>query len=120
MSPYGYYQSAWSSPRPRPNYHAQSIHQTIALNNSLNTEAQAKIDAKEPNVDIWDDGVLERKMSELKVAPTDDKKRLSKVSEKGPLNEARQSVSSLSPNGNSDRPAKQSRLSSFRKSIGIK
>ncbi|KAK4705064.1 hypothetical protein P7C70_g1143, partial [Phenoliferia sp. Uapishka_3] len=39
---------------PTPNYHEQNIHGTIDLNNKLNKEAQAAIDAMEPKVGIWD------------------------------------------------------------------
>jgi hypothetical protein len=135
MSPYGYYRSAWGGQqRPQPGYHAQSIHQTIALNNSLNAEAQASIDAREPKVNIWDDGTLNAAMSQLSIAAANDKKRPIKAfakkfpNEKQPIkgsdeeysDETRQSGASSSANGNAEKPAKPSRLSSFRKSIGIK
>ena len=83
MSPYGYYQSAWGGQqRPQPGYHAQSIHQTIALNNSLNAEAQASVDAREPRVNIWDDGALDAAMSQLNIAAANNKKRPIKASDK--------------------------------------
>lgn len=72
MSPYGWYQSAWALQRPQPSYHSQSIHQTIALNNKLNQEAQASIDAREPKVNIWDDGALDGTMSPLSIAASND------------------------------------------------
>jgi hypothetical protein len=135
VSPYGYYKSPWGGvQRPQPGYHAQSIHQTIALNNSLNTEAQASIDAKEPRVNIWDDGALGAAMSQLNIGAANDKKRLSKVSDRkytydNPPVEAsdeaadveearRQSLARSSTNASGEKSG--SRLSSFRKSIGIK
>ncbi|KIW90056.1 uncharacterized protein Z519_09487 [Cladophialophora bantiana CBS 173.52] len=97
VSPYGYYaQSNWGVSRPQPKYHAQSIHQTIALNNRLNAEAQANIDAAEPKVDIWNEG--------------DEKDS----------NDTRQEGASSSANGSAAKPAKISRLASFRQSFGIK
>lgn len=39
---------------PRPEYHIQSLHQTIKLNNRLNGEAQAAVDALEPKTNIWE------------------------------------------------------------------
>jgi len=134
VSPYGY-QSAWrGQQRPQPGYHAQSIRQTIALNNSLNVEAQAIIDAKGPKVNIWDDGALDVLTSQLSIAAANDKKRTIKTSdskfpgEKQPIqgsdekhsDETRQGVASSSTNGNAEKPVKSSRLSSLRKSIGIK
>jgi hypothetical protein len=149
VSPYGYYRSAWGGQqRPQPGYHAQSIHQTIALNNSLNAEAQASVDAREPRVNIWDDGALDAAMSQLNIAAANNKKRPIKASDKKlpekkqPINasdqklpdkkqpikesdgkyldETRQSVASSFANGKEEKPAKSSRLSSVRKSIGIK
>jgi len=131
VSPYGYYQSAWGGlQRPQPGYHAQSIHQTITLNNSLNAEAQASIDAREPKVNIWDDGALDAAMSQLSITTANEQKRSIKASDKnfpdekqpleGSSDETRQSVASSSANGNAEKPAKASRLSSFRKSVGIK
>jgi hypothetical protein len=149
VSPYGYYRSAWGGQqRPHPGYHAQSIHQTIALNNSLNAEAQASVDAREPRVNIWDDGALDAAMSQLNIAAANNKKRPIKASDKKlpdkkqPINasdqklldkkqpikesdgkyldETRQSVASSFANGKEEKPAKSSRLSSVRKSIGIK
>ncbi len=55
----------WAPPRPVPSFHAQWIYQTIALNNQLNREAQAKIDAKEPMHNIWEDDTLAASMSGL-------------------------------------------------------
>jgi hypothetical protein len=48
------YTGSWSG-YPNANSHATWITQTIALNNKLNAQAQANIDAKEPKVSIWDD-----------------------------------------------------------------
>lgn len=122
MSPYGYNQfvSSWTLARPQPSAHAQSIHQTISLNNTLNHEAQAKIDAQEPKHGIWDDDALEAAMSKISLG--DKKSRVEKTSngspnEKYPL-EKRQS---LTPSvGTAVDSSKKSKLTSFRRSIGIK
>jgi hypothetical protein len=108
----------WGMPsRPIPGYHAQSIHQTIDLNNSLNREAQANIDAKEPKHSIWNDDPVETAMSKLSV--TDSKRPLDrKLSVNGSPKE-QNSDAPLPSNGDAARP-KPSKLSSFRKSIGIK
>ena len=135
MSPYGYNQSSWGGQqRPQPGYHAQSIHQTIALNKGLNNEAQASIDAREPKVNIWDDGALNVAMSRLSIAAPNDKERPIKPSDekfqdkKQPIqgsdeknsDEMQESAASSKANENARKPAKSFGLSSFRKSIGIK
>ncbi|RKO83001.1 hypothetical protein BDK51DRAFT_34248, partial [Blyttiomyces helicus] len=59
VSPYGPEESRpggyWEVQRPTPEYHAQSVHETIALNEKLNREAQAAVDKMEPK-SIWNDG----------------------------------------------------------------
>lgn len=118
VSPYGYYQSSWGVQRPRPGYHAQSINQTIALNNSLNHEAQANIDAKEPKINIWDDEALDAAMSRVSITASDDKKRPINASDKTPSDE--QKLSTSSGGRIAEKSTKVSRLSSFRQSIGMK
>lgn len=117
VSPFGYVQQ-WRPIAPRPSYHAKSIHQTINLNNSLNKEAQAKVDAKEPKHDIWAEDQLDAAMSSLSVR--DGKKSIS--GEKGnasiDLGSKRDSVSRSQ--SVSVAKSKPSRLASFRKSIGLK
>ena len=121
VSPYGYYQSAWRGPgKPQPGYHAQSIHQTIALNNRLNAEAQAKIDAREPKVNIWDEEALDTAISQLSLSSTNEKKPSIKASDEKAQAEGRQPVPAPSVTATSGKPAKPSKLASFRKSIGIK
>ena len=122
MSPYGYSYNrfSWGQQRPQPGYHAQSIHQTISLNNSLNREAQANIDAKEPQVNIWDDGALDAALSRLSISAANGKKPPVKASDEKHTYEKRQSVAASSANDNAENNAKTSKLSSFRKSIGIK
>ena len=47
--------SGWGyTQRPIPSYHTQFILDTIALNNQLNKQAQATIDAMEPR-DLWEE-----------------------------------------------------------------
>jgi hypothetical protein len=143
VSPYGYNQTAWfGPPRPQPGYHARSILQTIQLNNALNAEAQASIEAKEPKANIWDDSSLDARISQLSIATGDDKKQPIQTPEKEFPNEKtskrpdenvprenkltkesgekRQSLALPSASSTAGQPAKASKLSSFRKSIGIK
>lgn len=112
MSPYGYNQFTWGGPsRPVPGYHAQSIHQTISMNNALNKDAQANVDAKEPKHSIWDEKPLEAAMSTMVIG--DKKRPIDQASD-----EKRQSI--VPPASGTTEKAKASKLSSFRKSIGIK
>lgn len=97
-----------------PDSHAMSIHQTIQLNNTLNREAQASIDLKEPKVSIWVDSELDAAMSNMTTAG-DQKRRDEKASD-----EKRQGITVPPTNDNGETSAKPSKLSSFRKSIGIK
>ena len=56
ISPYGNYRStnAWGLQRPDAACYSRSVEQTIALNASLNNEAQRAVNAKEPIYNIWD------------------------------------------------------------------
>ena len=111
VSPYGYNQASnwgWNyQQRPSSRYHAKAVHQTIALNNRLNHEAQAAIDAKEPKHNIWEDEDLHEGLEKMHLG---DKKRLSIVTS---------NTDSQAAGSPSERP-KSSKMSSFRKSIGIK
>jgi len=121
VSPYGYSQMTWGMPpTPRAGWHARGLHQVIDLNNSLNKEAQANVDAREPKFSIWDDdaAVLDKAMSQIALG--DKKKPFADPAQKGEktMSEKRLSVA---PSTTSDRPKeKSSGLSKFRKSIGIK
>lgn len=122
ISPFGYNQWSWGPQKPQPSFHARAIHQTISLNNSLNREAQASIDSKEPNHSIWDDKPLESVMSTMSIG--DHKRSVEpqsqqRPSEKGSKLEKRQS---LAPSSNSSVGVsrKPSKFSSFTKSLGIK
>lgn len=77
-SPYGPFSSQWGPKVPSAKYHAIWTNQTIALNNSLNQQAQAAIDAKEPAVNIWDDSTLEQSMSRLTTVDDGGKHKMSK------------------------------------------
>ncbi|KAF2810386.1 uncharacterized protein BDZ99DRAFT_520457 [Mytilinidion resinicola] len=121
ISPYGRFQSSWSSQRPRPDCHAASIHQTIDLNNRLNAEAQRKIDAKEPKINIWDDSGLSTMMSDMAIAGAGDKKQpMEKAPTEKPNAEKRQSISAAPSDGGAEKIPKKSKLASFRKSVGLK
>lgn len=117
------------------------IHQTISLNNSLNREAQNNVDAQEPKVNIWDDD-LKASLKRMSIAETSDKKRpiekpsaarnplaevgdkkrsIGQAPEEAASDERQNSVATDEPsNSTAEKPAKTSRFSSFRKSIGIK
>lgn len=106
VSPYGYMNGnswGWGIQQPSAQWHARAVHQTIDLNNSLNREAQAKIDAKEPRHSIWGDAddAMTAAMEQMNVS---DSKRKSIVAAAGA----------------SQAPPSLSRFSSFRKSLGIK
>lgn len=82
------------------------------MNNSLNREAQGDIDNREPKLNIWDEEELETAMSNLGVG--DKKRPVEKgVDRKQSVAEKRQSVSG-------EKPAKTSKMSSFKKSLGMK
>lgn len=112
VSPFGWYQNQWGPQRPSPSYHAQSIHQTIELNNALNRQAQDSIDAQEPKHDIWDDRSLEAAVSKLTIG--DQKRPVATPSD------AKRSSIADSPDGSQSGGKPKSKLSSLRKSIGIK
>ena len=46
--------SSWSPPRPRADLYTEYVRQTIELNAILNAKAESEINAKEPEVSIWE------------------------------------------------------------------
>ncbi|KAF2149122.1 hypothetical protein K461DRAFT_297586 [Myriangium duriaei CBS 260.36] len=135
VSPYGYPSVGFYGIRsPQPYYHAQALHQTIALNNRLNAQAQADIDGMEPKVNIWDESDINHTMANLglnskggSVSKHNEYEKGKGKGEKsdwgmseGKTNdEAESSVSS--PTKSAEKPSvKGSKLTSFRKSLGIK
>ncbi len=46
--------SSWSPPRPRADLYTEYVRQTIELNAFLNAKAESEINAKEPEVSIWE------------------------------------------------------------------
>ncbi|CAK7215169.1 hypothetical protein SCUCBS95973_002389 [Sporothrix curviconia] len=114
---YGYTRSfnstyMWGPPRPNARAHLAWLHDTIALSNQLNRDAQARVDSREPPQSIWAPTLPN--VAQLSI---DDKK-----SEKG--SDSKRLSTSTAPNGNplaaADAPAKKSKFSSFKKSLGIK
>ena len=105
--------------------------QTITLNNTLNQEAQAAIDSREPKVNIWDDETLhsataglnlDDKKEALQEKPTSEKGGMK--GEKGEKGE-KQDSSSTTPSGSSTNltlngSSKSGKFSKLRKSLGIK
>ena len=113
-SPYGYGGGgAWSRSHPRPAYHVKFIHQTIQLNNQLNREAQAKVDAMEPKHNIWDDRTPSAVAGKGRL-PTGESDTKGFPIEKSPDYEA------LSNTNGTPRRSSTSRFSSFIKAVGIK
>jgi len=94
---------------PSAKYHAIWIGQTISLNNSLNRDAQAAIDAKEPKVDIWNDTPLDPAMSRMSLNEETDRAKSS------PARAGSRSSSFASSTAEST-----SKPSKFRKFIGMK
>lgn len=120
-SPYSIYSNSWGPKVPIPKYHAMYIHQTINLNNNLNREAQAAIDAREPKVNIWDDDALNAKMSELRVTATNDKKTpSSKAPPEKVTDEKKENPLAPASSSTSDALTKTSKFLKFKQSIGIK
>jgi len=113
-SPYGWQQArAGSVQKPRPSYHAQWMRQTIALNNRLNQEAQAKVDAQEPRRSIWHESAPFTSLNSKAIndkASTDVK--YGKASDDKP--QSRPQLEN-DPKGKSS-----SKFSNFKRSIGIK
>lgn len=108
ISPYSPFQGGgyWSGVKvPSPKYHAIWTNQTIALNNSLNLEAQAAIDKREPEISIWDGDGLVSAMSQVALS-SDEKAKRPSVSE-----------ASTSSGVSTKRPSTFAKL---RKSIGVK
>lgn len=65
-SPYGFSGSTfYGVQRPDPQYHAKFLQQMITLNDSLNTKAQAAVDAIEPSFNIWEVDQLQSSMSNI-------------------------------------------------------
>jgi hypothetical protein len=97
-----------------------AVQQTIQLNASLNAEAQAAIDAKEPRFNIWEVDQLDDSMSNMSIATAsssrvDDKKR---PIEKGSA-EKRQSIAGP-PINSSEQSGKPSKFAGLKKALAIK
>jgi hypothetical protein len=121
VSPYGYGYSGRG--RPIAEYHAKSIHQTIQLNNKLNHEAQVKIDAQEPKSNIWTGAKSDSAdtQSNTKTGGSLSNKQRNQHCKDGyPHDDKPDDTVAASASSSLAMPVKMSRLSSFRKSIGIK
>lgn len=125
VSPYGYGQQGfWGGIQtPSPSFHARSIHQTISLNNSLNKEAQQKINSKEPTFNIWETDIPDDvPMSKLSISDT--KQAAPEKSEDTPASAKRGSIlrrlSSAATTSTSKPKEKESKLASFKRSMGMK
>jgi hypothetical protein len=121
ISPYGYSSSSYYGMQtPTPRYHAMSIQQTIRLNATLNAEAQAAINAKEPRFNIWEIEQLASSMSNMAIANAssgqlDGKKQ---PVEKG-SSEKRQSIAGPLASGSGE-TAKSSKFAGLKKALAIK
>lgn len=119
-SPYGYGGSSWVRQHPRPGYHVKFIHQTIELNNKLNHEAQAKIDAIEPKHSIWDDKTPDSVTSNL----SDAGKGKLLASDAGIDRQPVEKGPEIAAASRTPRPVEYrsstSKFAAFRKAVGIK
>lgn len=130
MSPYGYYQSQWMPQVPKPNAHSTWIRQTIALNNQLNSEAQARVNGQEPKGSIWSEKPAEAPRAApttaLEKDPSSSKVGAEKVDSKVSGGDEKKQDLEASPSNDSSslqpeaRPTVTSKRSSFRKMLGIK
>jgi hypothetical protein len=105
---------------PNPRSYTMSVQQAIQLNAALNTEAQAAINAKEPQFNIWEIDQLDSSMSNMAIASAssgqvDDKKR---SVEKGSAAK-RQSIAGPLTNSNAE-GAKPSKFAGLKKAVSIK
>jgi hypothetical protein len=124
MSPYGYFNmtGTWGPPRPQPGAYTTYIRQTIELNNQLNRKAQAEIDSKEPKHSIWKEDTLEAAMDSLNMKekrPSASRSE-STTADKKTQSEKQAPVDDVPEPGQSSRPSKPGRFSSFKSAIGIK
>ncbi|CAK7275402.1 hypothetical protein SEPCBS57363_006661 [Sporothrix epigloea] len=113
-SPFGYglmrnfnSQFMMSQNRPDARAHLSWIRATIALSNDLNHDAQRRVDTREPLHDIWEHALPN--VAQLRI---DDKK--------GGGDFKSQPTSNEQSNAASGTPAKKSKFSGFKKSLGIK
>lgn len=125
VSPYGYNNGFASSyyyrPSPRPEYHAQNIHQTINMNNRLNRQAQMDIDSQEPKINIWDETALDDAMAKLTVSNNDEKSQSTGKTDQKSRDEKRRSVPGIPESGSAaDQGKKSKRMSGFKKALGLK
>lgn len=96
ISPYGLASnSPFYQPRPLPGYHARFIHQTLQLNNTLNREAQARIDALEPRSSIWDIGAVGENPAIPDSSPTKERDTVDNKSPHGPATGLAEDMSSV-------------------------
>ena len=126
VSPYGNFVfSSFYVQKPSPSYYASSVHQTIALNATLNAEAQAAIDAKEPRINIWNIEQLESSMSNMTLATDsssqadDEKQPVEKGGAEKSSAEKRQSIAGSLMNSKAE-GSKPSRFATLKKAVGVK
>jgi len=126
MSPYGYMQNTWGASRPQPGAHATCIHQTIDLNNQLNRKAQSQVDEKEPKHSIWQEDALGAAMANMSIGSGEKRRSIVASSSKSEMQDKKaypvekpSAAAQIRNDSEAARP-KASKLSSFRKSLGIK
>ncbi|RDW66375.1 hypothetical protein BP6252_10010 [Coleophoma cylindrospora] len=112
------YSSSYVTPRPNPKYYSISVRQTINLNATLNAEAQAAIDAKEPTFNIWETNQSDSKSNiqggSASSTPSSSKQPVEKGS-----SEKRQSIAESSRNGNAE-GVKPSKFAGLKKMLAVK
>lgn len=115
------YAASFGVQRPSPRFHAISVQQSIALNNSLNAESQLAIDAKEPTINIWEMDQLDSSMSKLNLVPPEssfphDKRGLA---EKPSASNKRQSIVGFAINSNGE-SSKSSKFFGLKRAFSIR
>lgn len=119
MSPYGNFSPSYSGWQyPMAKYYNISVRQTIDLNAQLNQEAQSHINAKEPNINIWE---IDRSDCKESSAPTNG------IDKKGPSDEksmgdqhSRTAEPSINANGEASSSSKPSKFITLKKAFSIK
>lgn len=100
--------------RPSPGWYTKNVQQTIDLNNVLNKQAQAAVDAKEPSINIWEIGeqsppLVDTGTVKQQEKPTDNKT---------PVLNKRLSIAKSDPKCSANN-SKTSKFTSLKKALSI-
>ncbi|RDW71841.1 hypothetical protein BP5796_07875 [Coleophoma crateriformis] len=112
------YSSSYVTPRPDPRYYSISVRQTIKMNATLNAQAQAAIDAREPTFNIWETKQSDS-MSNIQGGSASSTPGASKQPVEKGSSEKRQSIAESSRNGNAE-GVKLSKFAGLKKMLAVK